>query len=91
MFSPTPQARSVTRTLRVTFRRTVDAVVSFALLEDVSSPSDTVDSASLQHPHRRSLPSRERSRRPGAAEPREQDCLSPVGGRGRQRQTHYAV
>lgn len=87
MFSPTTPPRTDPRTLRTTFRRAVDAVVSFALLEDVASASDTVDTVNPPHPHRRTPAQRERTRRPGAGVPREQDCLAPIRARERHRQT----
>lgn len=79
--------------MRAALRRAVDTVVSFALLEDLDSPSpsDPVDRRDL-HTQRRTAPSRDRVRRPGTPIVREQDCLSPITARTRQRhQPHRSV
>lgn len=90
MFSPTPIARPGKRTWRDLARSAVDAVVSFALLEDVSSPPDEYDTRE-RHPHQRRLEPPARERRPGAATPRTQDCLTPLAARARHSQRHQLV
>ena len=90
MFSPTPKARPGKRSLRDLARSAVDTVVSFALLEDVSSPPDVTD-ARERHPHPRHLEPPARMRRPGATPPRTQDCLTPLAARARQRQQRHLV
>jgi len=86
MFFPTPRTPVVASSFRAALRRAVDTVVSFALLEDldVPSPPDPVDTRDL-HPHHGTRPTRDRIRRPGAPVAREQDCLTPVTARTRQR------
>ncbi|HEU4657421.1 MAG TPA: hypothetical protein VFR97_07850 [Capillimicrobium sp.] len=55
---------------------------AFLLLEDpapeVQPTSPRVPAGAPAHPHRQPLRSDLRSRRPGAAAPREQHCLTPV-------------
>ena len=59
-------------------RHAVDLTVAFALLEDApsESPRPELDD---RHPHRKPLRPMPRPRRPGAATPRAQLCIAPVG------------
>lgn len=67
-------------------RHAVDLTVAFVLLEDAPSESTAdVDTTSPRpelddrHPHRKPLRPMPRPRRPGAATPRTQLCIAPVG------------
>jgi hypothetical protein len=78
-----PTAR---RSWRDKVRHAVDLSVAFVLLEDApsggasdvhpTSPRPEIDD---RHPHRKPLRPMPRSRRPGAAAPRAQICIAPVG------------
>lgn len=76
MFPSSTPTRPEARVSRSALRRAVDALVSFALLEDVSSPPERADD-DVPHPHRRRLERPAPARRPGTAT-RVQRCTAPV-------------
>lgn len=76
MFPSSTSTRPEARVSRSALRRAVDALVSFALLEDISSPPERAD-ADVPHPHRRRLERPAPARRPGTAA-RVQHCRAPA-------------
>ena len=79
-----PTARP--KSWREKVRHAVDLTVAFVLLEDApsestadvraTSPRPEIDD---RHPHRKPLRPMPRPRRPGAAAPRPELCIAPVG------------
>ena len=78
---PRAERRELLLTLRERLLHAVDLAVAFATLRDAeettSAPRGNVDRA---HPHRTPLRPPTRPRRPGAAGPRKQHCITPVEG-----------
>ncbi|MTD43343.1 hypothetical protein GKE82_03225 [Conexibacter sp. W3-3-2] len=94
MFSPTLGTPAATSSLRSVVRRAVDAVVSFALLEDLDDPKSPPVIVDHRERSRRpgpSAPRRDRPRRPGAPLAAEQHCTAPSSARSRQRHPHVPV
>jgi hypothetical protein len=86
--APAPEVRQPTarQSWRDKVRHAVDLTVAFVLLEDAPSEStadvrETSPRPELddRHPHRKPLRPMPRPRRPGAATPRPQLCIAPVG------------
>ena len=62
-------------------RNAVDLAVAFATLADTDPSASSPEPVVVVHPHRTPLRPAPRPRRPGAAAPRHQPCLSPTGRR----------
>jgi hypothetical protein len=77
-----PGAREAFPSWRAAAGRALGLARAFVLLEDpaleAASPSAHEPAVAPAHPHRQPLRPVLRSRRPGAAAPREQHCLTPV-------------
>jgi hypothetical protein len=74
MFPATEPPLRTAGGLRAALRRAVDVAIAFATLEDGDEPAV----APAAHPHRRPLRAPARTRRPGAARARPQDCTTPL-------------
>jgi hypothetical protein len=65
---------------RERLRHAVDLAVAFATLRDVPEPGSAHEPVDRVHPHRTPLRPPTRPRRPGAAVPRPQHCVTPTSG-----------